>query len=145
RGAGGRDRGAAARGAGRSRQGGRDRRAGRADRGGDRSDRCGRSVLDAGGSADYMARAPLPGLEIGGVPVWPPLLLAPMAGATDSVLPVLFKRQGAGLVCPELTSSHGAFHGNEESYGYPPRTEGEPPIPAQVFGAQPHSIEVAGR
>jgi len=84
-------------------------------------------------------------LSIGGIPVWPPLLLAPMAGATDSVLRVLCKRQSAGLVCTELTSSHGLYHGNEKSYRYLRWTEEERPISAQIFGAEPHVMEEAAR
>jgi tRNA-dihydrouridine synthase B len=84
-------------------------------------------------------------LSIGGVRVWPPVLLAPMAGATDSVLRVLCKRQGVGLVCTELTSSHGLYHGNEKSYRYLRWTEEERPISAQIFGAEPRVMEEAAR
>src|ERR1041384_6676321 len=92
-----------------------------------------------------MGRAILPTLTIGRVEIWPPITLAPMAGATDSVLRVLCKRQGAGLVCTELTSSHGLFHGNEKSFTYLRWTEEERPISAQIFGAEPHIMGEAAR
>jgi tRNA-dihydrouridine synthase B len=92
-----------------------------------------------------MERTAVQPLIIGGIRVWPPLLLAPMAGATDSVLRVLCKRQSAGLVCTELTSSHGLYHGNEKSYRYLQWTDEERPISAQIFGAVPHVMEEAAR
>jgi tRNA-dihydrouridine synthase B len=92
-----------------------------------------------------MARAPLPPIAIGGLQIWPPLLLAPMAGATDSVLRILCKRQSAGLVCTELTSSHGLYHGNEKSYRFLRWTEEERPISAQIFGAVPQVMREAAR
>src|SRR5438874_10929684 len=84
-----------------------------------------------------MARMLLPALKIGSVEIWPPVTLAPMAGATDSVLRVVCKRQSAGLVCTELTSSHGLYHQNPKSYRFLQWTEAEHPISAQIFGADP--------
>jgi nifR3 family TIM-barrel protein len=68
-----------------------------------------------------------------------------MAGATDSVLRVLCKRQDAGLVCTELTSSHGLYHGNEKSYRFLSWTDEERPISAQIFGAEPPIMREAAR
>src|SRR5438874_3300245 len=84
-----------------------------------------------------MARMLLPALKIGSVEIWPPVTLAPMAGATDSVLRVLCKRQSAGLVCTELTSSHGLYHQNPKRYRFLQWTEEEHPISAQTFVADP--------
>jgi tRNA-dihydrouridine synthase B len=92
-----------------------------------------------------MARALLPSLKIGSVEIWPPVTLAPMAGATDSVLRVLCKRQSAGLVCTELTSSHGLYHRNAKSYRFLQWTEEEHPISAQIFGADPDIMAEAAR
>jgi len=79
------------------------------------------------------------------VEVWPPVTLAPMAGATDSVLRVLCKRQSAGLVCTELTSSHGLYHQNPKSYRFLYWTDEEHPISAQIFGAEPDIMAEAAR
>jgi nifR3 family TIM-barrel protein len=84
-------------------------------------------------------------MRIGGVEIWPPITLAPMAGATDSVLRVLCKRQGAGLVCTELTSSHGLFYRNAKTYRFLQWTEEERPIAAQIFGAEPEIMAEAAR
>lgn len=92
-----------------------------------------------------MARGILPPLKIGDVEIWPPVTLAPMAGATDSVLRVLCKRQSAGLVCTELTSSHGLYHQNPKSYRFLQWTDEEHPISAQIFGAEPDIMAEAAR
>src|SRR5262249_55206409 len=76
---------------------------------------------------------------------WPPVLLAPMAGATDTVLRRLCKRQEAGLVCTELTSSHGLFMGNPRSFEFLTWTDEERPISAQIFGAEPAIMAEAAR
>jgi tRNA-dihydrouridine synthase B len=84
-------------------------------------------------------------LDIGGVRVWPPVLLAPMAGETGSVLRILCKRMGAGLVCTELTSSHGLFYKNARSLDYLRWTDEERPISAQIFGGEPEIMAEAAR
>lgn len=87
-----------------------------------------------------MTLAPL---KIGPLSIWPPLLLAPMAGETGSVLRVLCKRMGAGLVCTELTSSHGLYYRNRRSFEFLRWTDEEHPISAQLFGAEPEVMRVA--
>jgi tRNA-dihydrouridine synthase B len=82
-------------------------------------------------------------LRLGSVEVWPPLTLAPMAGETGSVLRILARRLGAGLVCTELTSSHALYHRNPRSFRYLQWTDAEHPVAAQLFGADPDVLEVA--
>jgi len=84
-------------------------------------------------------------LQIGPVSVWPPIILAPMAGETGSVLRILGKRLGAGLVCTELTSSHGLYYKNRRSFEYLRWTDEEDPISAQIFGAEPEMMAEAAR
>src|SRR5947209_7621869 len=84
-------------------------------------------------------------LNIGPVCVWPPVVLAPMAGETGSVLRILCRRMGAGLVCTELTSSHGLYYGNQRSLDFLRWTGEERPISAQIFGAEPEIMATAAR
>jgi nifR3 family TIM-barrel protein len=84
-------------------------------------------------------------LRIGPLSIWPPVTLAPMAGETGSVLRILSKRLGAGLVCTELTSSHGLFHQNQRSFDFLRWTDEERPISAQIYGAEPEVMAVATR
>ena len=84
-------------------------------------------------------------LEIGTISIWPPVVLAPMAGETGSVLRILCKRMSAGLVVTELTSSHGLFYGNKRSLDYLRWTDEEHPLAAQLFGAEPEIMADAAR
>lgn len=84
-------------------------------------------------------------LSIGGVEVWPPLILAPMAGNTDTVLRRLAREFGAGAVVTELTSSFGLHYGNAKSLRYLSFTEAERPIGAQIFGGDPAVMAEAAR
>jgi tRNA-dihydrouridine synthase B len=102
--------------------------------------------MTAGAAARPIETTPgLKPLRIGSVRVWPPVILAPMAGETGSVLRILGRRFGAGLVCTELTSSHGLFHRNRRSFDYLRWTGEEHPISAQIFGAEPTIMEEAAR
>jgi nifR3 family TIM-barrel protein len=102
---------------------------------------------ECGGEASTGSRARLDlnPLRIGDVNVWPPVVLAPMAGETGSVLRIIGKRLGAGLVCSELTSSHGLFYKNERSFKYLFWTPEEHPLSAQLFGADPEIMAEATR
>jgi tRNA-dihydrouridine synthase B len=90
-----------------------------------------------------VAGVAIQSLQIGSIAVWPPVILAPMAGETGSVLRVLCKRMGAGLVCTELTSSHGLYYKNPRSFDFLRWTEEEHPISAQIFGGEPEIMAVA--
>ncbi|MCC6443690.1 MAG: tRNA dihydrouridine synthase DusB [Armatimonadetes bacterium] len=86
-----------------------------------------------------------PAFHIGPVAVAPPLLLAPMAGATDHVFRALCKRFGAGLVCTELISSHGLRYGNRKTGEMLYWSEEERPVSAQIFGGDPDIMADAAR
>lgn len=92
-----------------------------------------------------MHQIDLQPLTIDSVSVWPPVVLAPMAGETGSVLRILCKRMGAGLVCTELTSSHGLFYRNKRSFDFLRWTMEEHPISAQIYGAEPEIMAEATR
>ena len=84
-------------------------------------------------------------LKIGPLPLATPLVLAPMAGITDTCARRIAKRFGAGLVYSEMVSAAGlarrqartldmlAFHPEEQPYG------------VQIFGAEPAEMAEAAR
>ena len=84
-------------------------------------------------------------LQIGGVTISLPVVLAPMAGETGSVLRILCRRLGAGLVCTELTSSDGLYYKNRRSFDFLKWTGEEHPISAQIFGSKPEIMAEAAR
>jgi len=77
--------------------------------------------------------------------VEPPILLAPMAGATDHVFRTLCKEYGAGLVCTELISSHGLHYRNRKTRSMLYWAPEERPVSAQIFGGDPDIMADAAR
>lgn len=77
-------------------------------------------------------------MRIGGVTVDPPLVLAPMAGATDHPFRMLVKEQGCGLLYTEMISAKGLIYGGGSRYR--PLLffdEAERPVAFQIFGSDP--------
>jgi tRNA-dihydrouridine synthase B len=97
-----------------------------------------------------MGRFPA-GFSIGGIPVAPATVLAPMAGVTDTVFRRLIRAQGGcGLLMTEFTSSHGVVASARSKK--PTRTfryllfePEEHPISAQLFGSDPQVMADAAR
>jgi len=57
-------------------------------------------------------------MNIGKLQITSPLLLAPMAGYTDSPFRQLCKESGADIVYAEFVSSEGIIRGSEKTYEY---------------------------
>jgi len=87
----------------------------------------------------------LPVLKIGTVNIWPPVVLAPMAGITAHPFRVLCKRHGAGLVVTELISSHAIHYKNEKTWGMFDWDDEERPAFCQLFGSDPATMAEAAR
>ena len=73
------------------------------------------------------------------------LLLAPMAGITDSPFRVLCLKGGAGIVCAEMVSAHALHYGNEKSGRMLQVNPKEHPVSMQIFGADESTIAEAAR
>lgn len=71
------------------------------------------------------------------VTVDPPLVLGPMAGATNRVFRLLCREAGAGLVCSEMVSINAIAQGNERTLRMLRTFENEHPVSIQLFGAAP--------
>ena len=94
-------------------------------------------ALSAATSAPVTPR-PLAPVRIGSVTLETPLVVAPMAGMTDSAFRRLVKRQGGcGLVVTEMVSSEGLVRGIDRTLEYAEYTEEERPVSIQIFGGDP--------
>ena len=67
-----------------------------------------------------------------------PLVVAPMAGMTDTAFRRLVKRKGGcGLVVTEMVSSEGLVRGIDRTLEFAEYTEEERPVSIQIFGGDP--------
>lgn len=73
------------------------------------------------------------------------LLLAPMAGITDSPFRILCLKGGAGIVCAEMVSAHALHYGNPKSGRMLKVSEKEHPVSMQIFGADEATIIEAAK
>ena len=73
------------------------------------------------------------------------LILAPMAGITDSPFRVLCLKGGAGLVCAEMVSAHALHYGNEKSGRMLQVNPKEHPVSMQIFGSDEATIAEAAK
>ncbi len=108
-----------------------------------------------GGLAGRMQEVDIPReLRFGALRIEPAVVLAPMAGVTDTVFRrVIRQLSGCGLIMTEFTSSHGIVANHARTQGKPRRTPfnylhyepDEHPIVAQLFGADPDVLADAAR
>ena len=102
-----------------------------------------------------MQEVEIPGeLRLGALRIEPAVVLAPMAGVTDTVFRRVIRRlSGCGLIMTEFTSSHGvvANHGaapgkkRRSPFNYLHYEPDEHPIVAQLFGSDPQVLADAAR
>ena len=79
-------------------------------------------------------------LEIGGVVLDAPIVLAPMAGVTDLPFRLLCREQGCGLVCTEMVSAKAVHYKNKNSRLLLDVREEERPVSLQLFGSEPELL-----
>jgi tRNA-dihydrouridine synthase B len=85
-------------------------------------------------------------MKIGSVDLSTPLVVAPMAGMTDSAFRRLVKRRGGcGLVVTEMVSSEGLLRGIDRTLEYAEYTEEERPVSIQIFGGDPDRMAAAAQ
>jgi tRNA-dihydrouridine synthase B len=77
-------------------------------------------------------------LKIRDLSIRPAAILAPMAGVTDTVFRRVIRSLGScGLIMTEFTSAEGLTRNSARTLHYLYFDEGEHPIAAQIFGADP--------
>src|SRR5436190_4075313 len=84
-------------------------------------------------------------MRIGGATYDSPLLLAPLAGVSDSPFRRLAREQGASGVYTEMVSADGLTRGNRATLEYCAFEPSERPIGIQLFGSDPGVMAEATR
>ncbi len=79
-------------------------------------------------------------LQFGGLQVWPPVVLAPMAGVTNAPFRALCKRFGAGLYVSEMITARALVEGNEKTLRLAGFSPEEKPRSLQLYGVDPHYV-----
>jgi nifR3 family TIM-barrel protein len=84
-------------------------------------------------------------LAIGPIEVWPPVVLAPMAGVTNAPFRRLCRRYGAGLYVSEMVNARGLVEGGAKSWELAAFDADESPRSIQLYGTDPATMGGAVR
>ena len=77
--------------------------------------------------------------------IWPPVVLAPMAGVTNYPYRKICSRLGAGLCVSEMVSSRGILEGHRGTWKLVHFAESEHPRSIQIFGGDPAAMGESAR
>ncbi|MCB9831757.1 MAG: tRNA dihydrouridine synthase DusB [Planctomycetes bacterium] len=97
-----------------------------------------RSEINAGVAA--AAPGEFAALRIGALEVWPPVVLAPMAGVTNYPFRRLCRRFGAGLYVSEMITARPLVEGNAKTLKLSDFGPDESPRSLQLYGVDPHFV-----
>ncbi len=86
---------------------------------------------------------PAPHLQLGGLRVWPPVVLAPMAGVTNVAFRTLCRRYGGGLYVSEMVGARGLVEGNATSLLKSAFGAEEHPRSIQLYALEPGEVRAA--
>ncbi len=84
-------------------------------------------------------------VAIGALEVWPPVVLAPMAGVTNAPFRTLCRRFGAGLYVNQMITARALVEGHRKSLELAAFAPDETPRSIQLYGTDPYSIAEATR
>ena len=79
-------------------------------------------------------------LALGPLSVWPPVVLAPMAGVTNYPYRSLCREFGAGLYVSEMITARGFLNGNRLTLLLASSRPGESPRSVQMYGTDPLDV-----
>ncbi|MEM9074377.1 MAG: tRNA dihydrouridine synthase DusB [Myxococcota bacterium] len=79
-------------------------------------------------------------VHIGPIQVWPPVVLAPMAGVTNWPFRTICRRFGAGLYVSEMITARPLVEGREKTLKLADFGEDESPRSLQLYGVDPHYV-----
>jgi nifR3 family TIM-barrel protein len=84
-------------------------------------------------------------LRLGPLSVWPPIVLAPMAGVTNYPFRRLCREFGAGLYVSEMITARGFLMGNRVTHLLAGSRPDERPRSVQIYGSEPTDVEEMAR
>ncbi len=84
-------------------------------------------------------------LKIGPLRVWPPVVLAPMAGVTNYPFRKMCRRYGAGLYVSEMITVRGIVHDHPRTLKLADFGPDEEPRSLQIYGIEPETVGEATR
>ena len=79
-------------------------------------------------------------LALGPLSVWPPVVLAPMAGVTNHPFRSLCREFGAGLYVSEMITARGYLNGNRLTLLLASSRPDEKPRSVQMYGSDPRDV-----
>jgi nifR3 family TIM-barrel protein len=91
------------------------------------------------------APGPIPPLQIGPLSIWPPVVLAPMAGVTNYPFRRLCRSFGAGLYVSEMITARGLVENQPKTLKLSDFGPDEAPRSLQLYGVDPHFVGEAVR
>ena len=83
--------------------------------------------------------------KIGNVEIDGPIVLAPMAGISNSAYRKIIKEMGADLIYAEMVSDKAIVYENKKTYDLLKMSEYERPIAQQIFGSDVESFVEAAK
>ena len=83
--------------------------------------------------------------KIGNVEIKGPVVLAPMAGISNSAYRKIIKEMGADLIYAEMVSDKAIAYENEKTFDLLKMEDCERPIVQQIFGSDVESFVVAAK
>jgi len=89
-------------------------------------------------TGDYM-------FKIGNVEIKNKVVLAPMAGISNSAYRTIIKEMGAGLIVAEMVSDKAIMYGSKKTVDMLYMTDFERPISQQIFGSDRESFVIAAK
>lgn len=84
-------------------------------------------------------------LTIGSLTLDNPIIIAPMAGISNSAFKKIMKEMGVGLITTEMVSDKALLHGNEKTINMIQIPEDEHPVALQLFGNEIESMVAAAK
>lgn len=83
--------------------------------------------------------------KIGNVEIKNQVVMAPMAGISNSAFRTIAKEMGCGLIVAEMVSDKAIYYGNQKTINMLYMTDFERPISQQIFGSDKESFVIAAK